>query len=159
MNDETGTSLMQILEQRLSENLVACNARTERYGLQLSQSAILALAERRTGALKESGRVEFGESAIPAIIEGFCDSPFLMQENYEETIGELLEAFYYFKNACGDTMTDEELIAAMRERYDYFDGSLDGVIGTSLEFLCRAKLLGQDYDDGTAKEEDEDGDE
>ena len=44
----------------------------------------------------------------------------------------------------------------MRERYDAYDGSVDAVIGTSLEALCRACRLGQDYDDGWQEDEEED---
>ena len=63
-------------------------------------------------------------------------------------LSELVDAFYYFKNACGEQLTDDELIQAMRERFDAFDGSVEAVVGTSLEALCCARRLGQDYDEG-----------
>ena len=35
---------------------------------------------------------------IEKIILAFCDSPYISMHNYEETIHELLEIFYYYKN-------------------------------------------------------------
>ncbi len=143
-------------EQNVQAQLRAVNERTARFGLQLSERAMLELSLRREQALMEHGRVELGGSVLPALIDGFCDSPFLLREEYAATLLELLDAFYYFKNECGEQLTDDELIAAMRERYDAYDGSVDAVIGTSLETLCRARRLGQDYDDGWQEDEEED---
>lgn len=145
-------------EERMLAQWQACNARTARYGLTLSRSAMLEIAEKRERALSEHGRVELGESVLPALIEGFCDSPYLLQEDYAVTLLELLDAFYYFKNECGEQLTDDELIAAMRERYDAYDGSIDAVIGTSLEALCRARRLGQEDEEEDWEEEQEDDD-
>ena len=156
MDQSLKTGLAPAREQRMLAELNACNARSARFGLTLSKHAMLELAEKREHALLEHGRVELGASVLPAIVEGFCDSPFLLQEDYETTLLELLDAFYYFKNECGEQLTDDELIAAMRERYDAYDGSLDAVIGTSLEALCRARRLGLDYDDGHEEDETED---
>jgi hypothetical protein len=114
------------------------------------------LAKARGRALSDHGRVEFGASAVYRIIYGFCDSPFLQQDEYEATLLELTDAFYYFKNECGDQLTDDELIAAMRNRYDAYDGSTEAVIGTSLESLCRARRLGLEYEDGWEDEEADD---
>ena len=144
------------LEQRLKHELAACNAVTERYGLTLSESAVLAIAEKRTQTLLETGRVEFGESVIPKLINAFCDSPYLLQDDYEETLCALTEAFYSFKNDSFDRLTDDELIQAMRERYDAYDGSVEAVTGTSLEALCRARRLGETFEDGFAEEEEDD---
>jgi hypothetical protein len=46
----------------------------------------------------------------------------------------------------------------MRERFDACDGSVEAVIGTSLEALCRARRLGQE-DDGDWEEKDDYDDE
>ncbi len=137
-------------QRRLTKELRACNALTARYGLMLPEAAIGALAQKRADALSETGRVEFGESVIPKLIEAFCDSPYLMQDEYEAVLGELTDAFYYFKNESFDLLTDDELIAAMRTSYDESGGSVDAVIGTSLETLCRGRRFGEetDGDDG-----------
>ncbi|MPM79293.1 hypothetical protein SDC9_126326 [bioreactor metagenome] len=44
----------------------------------------------------------------------------------------------------------------MRERYDAYDGSIEAVTGTTLEALCRARRLGEAYDDGRLEEEYDD---
>ena len=108
-----------------------------------------------TLALTDHGRVELGASAVRSIVDGFCDSPYLLQEDYETTLLELVDAFYYFKNACGEQLTDAELIEAMRARYDAYDGSVEAVIGTTLEALCRARRFGLEEE---ADWEDEDDD-
>lgn len=141
-------SLTLRIQQQFLEELRGANEISARFGLQLSEQGMQELAKARMQALVEHGRVELGVSAVRAIAEGFCDSPFLLQEDYEVVLSELVDAFYYFKNACGEQLTDDELIQAMRERFDAFDGSVEAVVGTSLEALCRARRLGQDYDEG-----------
>jgi len=155
MANELEIGLIPAQEKRLLGELDECNARSARFGLTLSKRAMAELAEKRKQTLLDHGRVELGESAITAIIDGFCDSPFLLQEEYETTLLELVDAFYNFKNACGEQLTDGELIAAMRERYDAFDGAVDAVLGTTLEALCRARRLGQEDEEWQEEELDD----
>ena len=153
-------ALAQRLETRLTEELRAANDLSARFGLTLSERGVANVAARRRAALRETGRIELGKSAVPAIVDGFCDSPYLQQDEYEETLSGLVEAFYYYKNESGDRLTDDELIRAMRERYDASGGSVDAVIGTTLDALCRAVRNGarpepekqadeEEQDDGT----------
>ncbi len=142
MPEEQKSSLMLAAQSRLLNELHAANERSARFGLTLSAQSMVELSKARVVALRDHGRIELDGSAITLIIEGFCDSPFLQQEDYEATLLELTDAFYYFKNACGDQLTDDELIEAMRERYDAYDGSVDAVTGTTLEALCRARRFG-----------------
>lgn len=158
MKDIPSKELALRMQAQFLADLQEMNTVSAHFGLTLSEQGMLALAQARTTALVDHGRVEFGAGSVRAIIDGFCDSPFLLQEDYEATILELVDAFYYFKNECGEQLTDDELITAMRERYDDYDGSVDAVIGTSLEALCRARRLGLPYEDGWL-EEDEDDDE
>ena len=44
-------------------------------------------------------RVEFGEGIVPKIIYEFCDSNYIDQNNYVDTIIRLQEIFYLYKNA------------------------------------------------------------
>jgi len=129
------------MEEHLSGELRACNLRTARYGLKLSETSIAALARRRADALRDAGRVEFGESAVPKLIEAFCDSPYLLQEDYERTIGELTEAFYSLKNDSFDRIADDELIEKMRACYDAYEGCLDAVTGLTLASVLRGRRL------------------
>lgn len=140
---ESSLALFSIsgLEQRLKRELSACNAVTERYGLTLSESAVLAIAQKRTQALLETGRVEFGESVIPKLINAFCDSPYLLQDDYEETLCALTEAFYTFKNDSFDRLMDDELIACMRASFDAYEGGLDAVCSLTIGELVRGRRL------------------
>lgn len=133
--------IVREMEERLGGELRACNAVTARYGLKLSEMSIAALAQRRANALRETGRVEFGESAVPKLIEAFCDSPYLLQEDYEQAIGELTETFYSLKNDAFDRIADDELIEKMRACYDAYEGCLDAVTGLTLASVLRGRRL------------------
>lgn len=155
MEQHTEQSLAIRVRERFLEELHGVNETGARFGLRLSEQGMLEIAQARTRALVDHGRVELGASAVRSIVDGFCDSPYLMQEDYEATLLELVDAFYYFKNECGEQLTDDELIQAMRERYDAYDGSVEAVIGTSLEALCRARRFGLAEDADMEDEDDE----
>lgn len=132
----------------VAEELRDCNAFTSRFGLSLSDRQIQSLVEKRLEALSSTGRVEFGCGITKKLIREFCDSPYIMQENYEETILELLDSFYYFKNESEDRISDDELIAFMRRHFDTTcQGSLEYLSGTTLEDLCRNTRYGYEIDD------------
>ncbi len=156
MPQDNENGLLLVVRERFIAELRAANETSSRYGLKLSEQSMQALAQTRTRTLLDHGRVELGSSAVSAIVEGFCDSQFLLQEDYEATLAELLDAFYYFKNASGERVADDELIAAMRMRFDAFDGAIEGVTGTTLEALCLARRFGQE--EGEEEWEDDDDD-
>ncbi len=159
MEDKKEVALAERWEARLQAELRAVNERSARFGLMLNEQGVTNVAARRRAALAETGRVELGGSAVPAIIDGFCDSPYLQQDEYEETLSALVEAFYYYKNESGDRLTDGELICAMRERYDASGGSVEAVIGTTLDALCRAAKHGlqEEPEQEEAAKEETDG--
>ena len=159
MDQQREPSLAIRVRERFLEELRGVNETGARFGLRLSEQGMLEIAQARTRALVDHGRVELGESAVRRIEDGFCDSPYLLQEDYEATLLELVDAFYYFKNECGEQLTDDELIGAMRERYDAYDGSVEAVIGTSLESLCRARRFGFEEEDDWEEDDDERDDE
>ncbi|MDP3446742.1 MAG: DUF6323 family protein [Eubacteriales bacterium] len=156
MQQEKEAGLILVVREQFLAELRAANETSSRYGLKLSEQSMQALAQTRTRALLDHGRVELGASAVSALVEGFCDSPFLLQENYEATLAELLDAFYYFKNASGERVADDELIAAMRMRYDAYDGAVEGVTGTTLEALCLARRFGLAQDEDAWEDDDDD---
>lgn len=121
----------------------------ERYGLSLTESQLSRLVERRFAALSETNRVEFGGGILKALIYAFCDSPYIDQSNYEETLATLQDLFYAFKNECRDRMTDDELIHAMKDTFDRkVQGSLEALGQTPVEDLLRAPEDGEeDFDD------------
>ena len=155
MEQNAGGALALRAQERFLEELREVNTISTRFGLRLSEEGMLALSQARTLALTDHGRVELGASAVRSIVDGFCDSPYLLQEDYETTLLELVDAFYYFKNACGEQLTDAELIEAMRARYDAYDGSVEAVIGTTLEALCRARRFGLEEEEDWEDEDDD----
>ena len=132
---------LQMLET--INELRSCNELTERFGLRLSEAQIQRLAGRRFESLDETGRVEFGQGILKALVHEFADSPYIMQENYEDTLCALQDAFYFFKNESMDMISDDELLRFMKQYFDTVcEGSLEYLYGTSLEELCRNTRCG-----------------
>lgn len=122
-------------------NIKKCNEYTSQYGLELSDNQISNLLERRKETLKETGRIEFREGIIDKLIKEFCDSPYINQENYAETLYELIETFYEYKNETMDLITDDELIEFMKKSFDGIcQGDLEYLSGTVM-YRMRENLL------------------
>ena len=100
------------------KQLQETNQYTEKYGLQISERDAELLMEERAKVLKAERRVEFGQSILPRIIYAFCDSAYLSQDNYLDTLIHLQEIFFLYKNEMQDEITDEELLNFMREQYE-----------------------------------------
>ncbi len=131
-------SPMMLQRTMEAQGLRETNALTARYGLTLSEQDIATLMEKRVAALSETGRVEFGKGILEKLVFVFCDSPYLFQDTYMETLLALQDAFYYFKNESLGALTDDELIAFMKEQFDGdCEGSVEFLTGTLLEDLCR----------------------
>ena len=73
----------------------------ERFGLRLSPEAYERLGEERRRALRETRRLELGEGILPALMLAFCDSPYLSQDRWEESLAELQSLFYQFRTRPG----------------------------------------------------------
>jgi len=122
-----------IINKLAITEIINCNEITYQYGLVLSQEEALDLVETRAIALSSNGRIEFAGGIINKLIIEFCDSPYLSQFNYSETLNELVETFYYFKNETLDEIGDDELISLMKT---YFDQNCQG----SIELLQNREL-------------------
>jgi hypothetical protein len=139
-----GEELMALQETELRQAIRGCDAYTARYGLTLSEENIGELMECRAAALQRAGRVEFGGGILPRLIAAFCDSPYLMQENYARTLSALQEAFYYYKTETLDRYTDDELIDYMVRVFNgRAQGSVDYLTGTALDALGRKARGGE----------------
>jgi hypothetical protein len=120
------------------EQILKANERSILFGLALTRDDALELLETRTKSLSAFGRVEIGSATISKIIEAFCDSAYLYRANYAETLHELVETFYYFKNESLDLIADDDLIAAMKHYYENCcQGSLELLQHRELERLAR----------------------
>ncbi len=132
---------MQMLKE--TQELHDSNDFSIKYGLVLSENQIQNLVQKRFDALNDTGRIEFGEGILKKLIFAFCDSPYIHQQNYEETLLELQDAFYYFKNETDDRLSDDELIEYMKDTFDgKAQGSIEYLAGTSLEELRRDSRRG-----------------
>ena len=119
------------------------NQKTQRFGLTLTEQDAQVILEERQRALKEERRVEFGEGIVPKIMEEFCDSSFIDQNNYVETLIRLQEIFYLYKNEMQDELTDEELLHFMREQFENTCfGDLEYLEGTCLNIFSQAIRAG-----------------
>lgn len=130
--------LSLLFEQQQSTLLRKTNEYTNQFGLCLTEDDIQELMVRRRECLAEQQRVEFGKGILDQLIYAFCDSNYLDQENYAETIARLQDIFYLYKNESMDECTDEELISMMRAAFDgECQGSLEYLEGTYLEEFAR----------------------
>lgn len=135
------------------------NGYTSKFGLSLTDEEASLLLRERKDVLKNQERVEFGEGILPKLIYAFCDSPYIYQDNYVETLGRLQDIFYFYKNESLDEITDDELIDFMKTGFDGpCQGSLDHLENTGLEALARRTRFGLGlYEDEEEEDEDEDG--
>ena len=131
------------------------NGYTAKFGLSLTDEEAALLLRERKDVLKNQERVEFGEGILPKLIYAFCDSPYIYQDNYAETLGRLQDIFYLYKNESLDEITDDELIEFMKNGFDGpCQGSLDHLEDTGLYALARRARFGLGINE---EEEDEDG--
>lgn len=141
----------QLLAEKAKQELCACNAVSERFGLSLSEGEIEELVQCRAKALRDTGRVEFGGGILPKLIYAFCDSEYVEQDNFADTLAELQDVFYYFKGESLEQYTDDELIDFMVRVFNgRAQGSIEYLMGTSLETMCR--YAKGDYDATDAEE-------
>lgn len=119
------------------------NQATVKYGLVLSEKDAQLIVSERSAALKEQRRVEFGTGISEKIIREFCDSPYIEQDIYVDTIIRLQEIFYLYKNEMQDEITDGELLHLMKEQFDKICfGDLDYLEGTCLSNFAQAIRAG-----------------
>ena len=125
------------------EKVIETNKTTEQFGLVLSEQDAKLILEERKDTLQKQKRVEFGEGIVPKIIYEFCDSNYIDQNNYVDTIIRLQEIFYLYKNEMQDEITDAELLHFMKEQFeDICYGDLDYLEGTCLTIFSQAVRAG-----------------
>ena len=119
------------------------NQWTGKYGLVLSKEDAKELMEKRRQTLRETKRVEFGKGILPKIIYEFCDSAYIHQSDYAETLAKLQEIFFHYKNEMMDEISDEELLHFMKEQFETIcEGDLDYLAGTCLSIFAQAVRAG-----------------
>ncbi len=98
--------------------LMELNKTTEEYGIVLTGKDCAELAEFRSSALAESERIEVGVGAVKRIIEEFCESGYVSQSNFKETVEGLLECFYTIKSETDDKVSDDEVMEFLKYLFE-----------------------------------------
>lgn len=135
--------LEEMAKQALTKQVLETNQYTQEYGLVLREEDAAFLAEVRADVLSDEKRVEFGQSILPKIIYAFCDSSYIYQDNYCESMARLQEIFFQYKNEMMDEITDDELLEFMREQFENVcRGDFDYLEGTCLDLFAQAIRAG-----------------
>lgn len=140
-----GRDWMMLLQQNQLAKVMKTNEETERFGLALTEQDARLILKERNNVLAEQRRVEFGEGIAAKIIYEFCDSDYIDQNHYVDTIICLQEIFYLYKNEMQDEITDNELLHLMKEQFEQLCfGDLDYLEGTCLAQFSQAVRAGYD---------------
>ena len=127
-----------VISAQNQQELLKTNEYTCNFGLSLTKQDVAELMSLRKECLMEQQRVEFGKGVLEKLVYSFCDSDYIYQENYAETLARLQDIFYLYKNESMDELTDDELIDVMREVFDgECQGSLEYLEETFLEKFAR----------------------
>lgn len=141
--------MVLLQEQNQLTKVVKTNETTEQFGLSLTEQDAKLILEERKNSLMEQKRIEFGEGIITKIIYEFCDSDYIHQSNYVDTIVRLQEMFYLYKNEMQDEITDDELLHLMKEQFENICfGDLDYLESTCLANFAEAIRAGYKSSDG-----------
>lgn len=145
-----GENYLDLVNQRKQieiANIKKCNEYTSQYGLTLSDTQISNIIERRKDTLKQTGRIELREEIIDKLIKEFCDSPYINQENYAQTLYDLIDIFYEYKNETMELLTDDELISFMKKSFDGIaQGDVEYLSGTIMYQMRENLLKGKSLD-------------
>lgn len=137
--------IMQAQQQKQEiGRVLECNNKTDKFGLVLTEEEAKRLMLGRKAYLADSQRIELGEGILPKIIHYFCDSQYINQDNYVDSLDQLQEIFYMYKNETEDRLTDDELLEFMRQQFEEICfGDFDYLSDTCLERYARALRSGK----------------
>ncbi len=141
MLDNSYLELVNKRKELEISSILKCNEYTSKYGLVLNQNDIANIIESRKETLKDTGRIELRGNIIEKLIKEFCDSQYIIQDNYSETLYELIDIFYNYKNETMDLITDDELIDFMKRAFNgVCEGDL-GYLSTTILYKAKENLL------------------
>ncbi len=110
--------------QYIAKELLALNKHTELSGIVLSQKDCKEIAECRSELLAENERIEVGAGAVTRIIERFCDSGYVDQRTFKDTVQGLLECFYAIKSETNDLANDDEVLDFLSYAFEATGGDV-----------------------------------
>jgi hypothetical protein len=120
------------VQEKYMIEILELNEKTKEFGLILTPDEIKNMMVARNKVLRDYGRVELSIEVTKELIEVFCTSPYIHDDNYVSTLNELHEIFYYLRNETEDKIGDFKLVQIMKEIFD-------GECGGSVELL-KSKL-------------------
>ena len=131
--------MILLQKQNQLGKIIETNKTAQQYGLTLSEEDAQLILKECGNSLREQKRVEFGEGITPKIIYEFCDSEYINQSDYADTIIRLHDIFYLYKNEMQDEITDDELLHLMKEQFEKVCfGDLDYLEGSCLSDFAKA---------------------
>lgn len=137
--------MILLQQQNQLARVMQTNQSTQRFGLILTEQDAKRILDERKKSLLEQRRIELGEGIVPKIIYEFCDSGYIDQNNYADTIIRLQEIFYLYKNEMQDEITDDELLHLMKEQFEEICfGDLEYLESTCLANFAQAIRAGYD---------------
>ena len=102
----------------VAKELMLLGDKTAEYGITLSEKDCIEIAECRHEALVENERIEVGLGATQKIIEAFCESGYVNQNCFSETVQGLLECFYMIKTETCDKVDDESVLEFLKYLFE-----------------------------------------
>ena len=102
----------------IDRRLPALMQLSRQFRLSLSPGELRMLAENRSQAIRDAGRIDLDGGGLEPLLTAFAGSPWLSPTDPAETLSELTELFYHLKNVTGDLIPDETLLRRIRELFD-----------------------------------------
>jgi hypothetical protein len=109
---------MEAQNRYVAKELMQLNSSISEHGITLSMQDCQEIAEFRNESLKENERIEVGIGAVQKIIESFCDSGSVNQDNFRQTVEGLLECFYTIKTETDDKVSDDEVLEFIKYLFE-----------------------------------------
>lgn len=110
--------LSDVHNRYIARELISLNEKTAEHGITLSEKDCAEIAEFRAESLRESERIEIGVGAVQRIIEEFCDSGYVSQRSFKDTVEGLLECFYTIKSETADRVSDDEALRFLKYLFE-----------------------------------------
>ena len=110
--------LTDVHNRYVANELLALNKQTQKAGIVLSQKDCAEIAECRSELLYENERIEVGAGAVKRIIEEFCDSGYVDQRTFKDTVQGLLDCFYAIKTETEDRADDDTVLEFLKYMFE-----------------------------------------
>ena len=139
LKSQVDFSLIKINDdKKFIEKLVDLNAKANNYGLVITESIAREIAVYRNKALIENERFEIKPDAVARLTSAFLETRYIEQEDFADTMGEIINLFYLIKNETENTIADDDLISLMLEVFvETCFGSIEVMQSKGLEKILR----------------------